>query len=72
MIRTTYRKEGEALTRFVKKHPCQDWYVWCEQSAENPAYDVAQGTCDGEDLPPEIKAACDSYTGVHYPCVWPF
>jgi hypothetical protein len=73
MIRESYRVPGKAASgRFVKRHPGQSWYIWAEQSRDDPRYDVAQGTCDAEDLPDAIRKACDEYTGAHYPCIWPF
>lgn len=71
-IRTKYRTSGKAKARYVRRHTCQDIYVWCEQDAENPRFDVAQGTCDAEDLPADIKQICDEapITGF-YACEWP-
>lgn len=40
-ILTQYRKEGAARARFVRKVIGQDFYKWCEQSADDPRYDVA-------------------------------
>lgn len=71
MIRTTYRKEGTTSARYVKKAVGQDFYKWCEQDANDPRYDVAQGTCEAEDLPEHIRKECDSYVGAFYPCEWP-
>jgi hypothetical protein len=66
---TKFRVAGPVRKRYVRKSG--DAYRWCEQSAVNPAYDVAQGTCDAEDLPDAVRAACDAYTGVFYACEWP-
>jgi hypothetical protein len=73
MMRTQYRVEGEAKARYVRKHLSRDWYQWCEQSKENPAYDVAQGTCDAEDLPEDVRAKCEELRGKNagfYACEW--
>lgn len=71
MIRDTYRSPGSVKARYVKKHPGNDYYKWCEQSAVDARYDVAQGTCEAEDLPDDIRAKCDAYDGAHYACEWP-
>lgn len=71
MIRTAYRKSGAARARFVRKSPGQDFYKWCEQSLDDPRYDVAQGTCDAHDLPPEVRACADKHQGAFYACEWP-
>lgn len=70
LIKEKYRIEGQASTRFVKKGG-PDFYKWCEQSLTDPRYDIAQGTCDTEDLPLEILEKCKEYTGSHYACEWP-
>lgn len=71
MIRDQYRKEGKTLARYVRKAAGQGFYKWCEQSAENPRYDVAQGTCEPEDLPEDIRKKCDDQHGAFYACEWP-
>ena len=74
MIRTQYRKPGTAKARYVRKAIGQDFYKWCEQSAEDSRYDIAQGTCDAEDLPPDIRKKCDELEGKNagfYACEWP-
>ncbi len=71
MIRDKYRVEGKVKQRYVKRHSSNDYYVWCEQSADDLRYDVAQGTCEAEDLPEDIKAKCDAYDGYAYACEWP-
>lgn len=71
MIRDSYRKEGKTKARFVKKAIGQNFYKWCEQGLDDPRFDVAQGTCDADDLPPEVKARCDEYKGSFYACEWP-
>lgn len=58
--------------RYIRRHHCQDWYVWCEQDAENPWFDIAQGTCEAEDIPEDVKELCDNYKGAFYACAWPF
>jgi hypothetical protein len=40
MIRTQYRKPGTAKARYVRKATGQDFYKWCEQSAEDSRYDL--------------------------------
>lgn len=70
MILTTYRSKGAASNRYVKRVHGQDFYRWCEQSAADLRYDVAQGTCTSEDLPDDIRQKCDEYRGSFYPCVW--
>jgi len=72
MIVDTYRKEGRVYKRFVRRALlCNDLYQWCEQSEDNTAFDIAQGTCRGEDLPEDIKKTCDEYEGAFYACEWP-
>lgn len=71
MIRDKYRVEGVVKARYVKRHPGNDYYVWCEQSADDPRYDIAQGTCEAEDLPDDIRKKCDEYDGYFYACEWP-
>lgn len=70
-IFTKFRVDGPVLKRYVRKSTDGNGYKWCEQSAVTPAYDVAQGTCDADDLPAAVKAACDAYTGAFYACEWP-
>ena len=70
MILTSYRKEGLAKARFVKRRHGQGFYVWCEQSMEDPRYDIAQGTCEAEDLPEDVRFMCDHYFGSFYACEW--
>lgn len=71
MIRERYRVEGTARARYIRKHLCQDWYEWCEQSATDPRYDVAQGTADPEDVPEDIRIICENNKTIHYACEWP-
>lgn len=71
MIRDKYRIEGEVRARYIRKHICQDWYEWCEQSATDPRYDIAQGTADAEDVPEHIRKTCDANRTAHYACEWP-
>ena len=69
MIQTSFRKPGAASARYVRKSiGC---FRWCEQSAIDPRYDIAQGTCDGSDLPEDIRERCDKYNGAFYACEWP-
>lgn len=67
-----YRVQGKAIARYVAKSRVGDFYRWCEQSSDDPRYDVAQGTCTAEDLPDHVREKCDKYEGVHYACEWPF
>ena len=73
MIREKYRVEGNVKARYVKRATGQNFYKWCEQSADDPRYDVAQGTCEAEDLPDEIRQKCDDFKGdiYLYACEWP-
>lgn len=71
MIRTQYRIPGTAKARYVRKAIGQDFYEWCEQSAEDLRFDIAQGTCEAEDLPPDIRQKCDEHNGAFYACEWP-
>lgn len=73
MITEAFRGKGEAKARYVRKAAGVDGvYQWCEQSADDPRYDVAQGTCDAEDLPDDIRDKCDRHTGMGtYACEWP-
>ena len=70
MILTQYRKDGPAKARFVRKAVGQDFYKWCEQSEDDPRFDVAQGTCSAEDLPDDVRKKCDAYDGAFYACEW--
>lgn len=72
MIVTAYRSESnhDDGKRYVGKS-ARGGYRWCIQNAVRPQFDTAQGTCDGDDLPDEIRAKCDAYGGVHYACEWP-
>lgn len=70
MIITKYRSSGKPLCRFVRKAKSQKYYEWCEQSIDNPRFDVAQGTCDAEDLPDDIRIKCDNHNGSFYACEW--
>lgn len=72
MIVDTYRRSGAVHKRFVRRALlCNDLYQWCEQSSDDPSLDIAQGTCRGADLPPDIKAKCDEHKGAFYACEWP-
>lgn len=71
MVKEEHRSSGAVKARYVKKSPGQDFYKWCEQSLENPEYDVAQGTCDADDLPEAVREKCDEYDGYMYACEWP-
>lgn len=68
-IRTNYRVPGPVSKRYVRKSG--DGCRWYEQSAVKPTYDVAQGTCDANDLPADVRATCEAHTGASYACEWP-
>lgn len=70
MITTIYRSEGPEGNRYVGKS-ARGGYRWCIQHATKKHFDVAQGTCDAEDLPADVLEKCDAYDGVHYACQWP-
>lgn len=72
MIRVQYQTEGKPGKRFVKKARGQGFYKWCVTNADDPRYDIAQGTCEPEDLPEHIREVCDVYNGCHYAIEWPF
>lgn len=72
MIRERYRVEGSVYKRWVRKAIGQEWYEWCEQSADDLVYDIAQGTCNAEDLPIAIRKKCDeAKPNGFYVCEWP-
>ncbi len=69
-IKVTYKSKGEPGRRYVKK--CiYGTYRYCIQSAKDKRFDVEQGTCDAEDLPPEILVECENHKGAFYACEWP-
>ena len=72
MIVTTYRSEtaSDDGNRYVGKS-ARGGYRWCIQNAKHKQFDTAQGTCDAEDLPLEIREKCDAYDGCHFACEWP-
>lgn len=72
MIVDKFRKTGKvATTRYVRKSLLsENVYEWCEVG-EDSRYDIAQGTCNGEDLPDHVKDLCDNYSGSFYACEWP-
>lgn len=75
MIRDTYRRPGKAVTRYVRKAIGGSHYQWAEQSPVDPRFDIAQGVCDAEDLPDDIRSKCDELEGQNaglYACWWPF
>lgn len=74
MIRVTYKSDKSGPDYPVRRYvgpAAGGGYRWCDQSAEDPRYDLRQGTCDREDLPPHIAKACDEYKGAFYACEWP-
>lgn len=70
MIIEKFRDCGTTGARYVRRLR-EDLYAWCESSAADPRYDVAQGTCEADDLPADIRAVCDAYHGSGYACEWP-
>ncbi len=77
MIKTTYGTINKKGNRYVRKSVGEDQhgrqcYKWCIQNPDKPRYDVAQGTCDADDLPDHIRKQCDTHTGMFYACLWPF
>lgn len=73
MIKDSFRTDGDSALRFVRKHhTAKGLYIWCEQSLEDSRLDVAQGTCEAEDLPDDVRELCDKYDGQFYACVWPY
>ena len=69
MIITHYRSPGAARARYIRQQG--DHYRWCEQSAADSRVDVAQGTCDADDLPPDVADQCMEYRGAFYAAEWP-
>lgn len=65
-IKTKYRNtclpaDGK---RYVRKDSLGGGYFWCETGSRGGwRYDVAQGTCDAEDLPLEVKEKADALRG---------
>jgi hypothetical protein len=58
MIKTTYSSPRSGNTaRYVARNAVSG-YRWCEQCADT-GLDLAQGTCDADDLPDDIKQASD-------------
>lgn len=72
MIKEKFRVPGRVKARYVAKAPIGDHYNWCEQNADRLATDIAQGTCEAEDLPPDIRKYCDENMSCFYACEWPF
>lgn len=72
MITTTWKSESEGKEgkRYVGK-AANGGYRWCIQNVHKPQYDIAQGKCEAEDLPEEIRQKCDEYDGGFYACEWP-
>ena len=73
MIQTNYETDAKRGKRYVRASVAMDgMYNWCIQSADKPQHDVAQGICDAEELPPEVKAAADAMRGRAFNYVeWP-
>lgn len=72
-IRITYAasKPEKAVERFVRAQ-YGGGYFWCERGTLEKRYDVRQGTCDAEDLNPEIREAADRKLGHAFAYVeWP-
>lgn len=70
MYQSKYWTEESKVRRYVVKAPIVG-YRWCEQSAEDSRFDLRQGTCDREDLPPHIAEICDRHKGAFYASEWP-
>lgn len=72
MICYKFNKPGPRKGRYVRKAIFGEHYEFCEQNAEKPQFDLAQGTCDAEDLPEHIRAKCAEHGGnAFYACEWP-
>jgi hypothetical protein len=72
MIKTTYTSPRSGNTsRYVAKDAVGAGYHWCEQ-CDKTRFDLAQGTCDADDLPDDVKQAADELknTWPNY-VVWP-
>lgn len=74
-IETQYRvsKPGDGK-RYVR-YAGDGLYIWCETGRETPPgwrFDIAQGSCSVDDLPPDIAAAARARLG-YYPSYvdWP-
>ena len=73
MIRTIYVAPAQYLSaaKTVKRYirSMGDKYQWCIQD-QDTKWDVAQGYCDADDLPPVIKQLCEFNVTCHYACEW--
>jgi hypothetical protein len=59
-IRTKYRAEAPADGNRYVRYAGAGAYAWCETSVidrKGWRYDIAQGECDAEDLPVDVRAA---------------
>lgn len=70
MIRTTYEARPHLLaatdtTRFVRRDAAGPGYSWCVRD-NRTGYDIRQGTCDADDLPPNVRVAADAWAGFVY------
>lgn len=77
MIRVTYQSKdyrpSDVGVRYVRAPIMSgDLYHWCEVGKPMLPFDIRQGTCDAEDLPPFIRIAADALRGRAYGNVeWP-
>lgn len=56
-IETTYRSDKPADGNRYVRYDGDGEYVWCETGVKTLhgwRYDIAQGTCSVEDLPPDV------------------
>lgn len=73
-INVTYLAKGhttqDAGDRFVRRcYPTG--YAWCLRGLDL-RYDIAQGTCDAQDIPPAIRERADALMGHAFSYVeWP-
>ena len=71
MIHKIYEAAGTPGKRYVRA-AVDGVYVWCTQSVEKPQYDVAQGICDAEEMPQDVKEKADGMRGCAFSYVeWP-
>lgn len=66
-----FRTENLAWRRYVRKDATGEGYSWCLTSPRT-SFDVAQGRCDADDIPAEIRALADARRGLAFSYVdWP-
>ena len=57
--------------RYVRKDATGDGYSWCLTSPRTK-FDVAQGRCDADDIPANVRALADARRGLAFSYVdWP-